>query len=547
VSKSASNLIRLGYEMESGVAVNVPLGHTVVTGMTQLAGKTTALEALIHRSGKTAIVFITKRGEGAFAGPVRKLDPYFADRADWRFVESIIESTMREKNRIMRSWIMRASRGAKVLADVERNVDRELKKNKSGFAGDMYLQLKEYLRIVVPQIQQVEHYGTPTLEYQGLNVMDLSAFTSEMQGLIIRSVLEWVYETLRDVITVIPEAWEFVPQKRSSPVMLAAETLIRKGAALRNFLWLDSQDLAGVNKDIVRQAQVWILGVQREVNEVRRTLSHIPDNVIKPKPAQIMALGRGEFFVCFGRDVRRVYVQPAFMDDDTALNVALGHMSAEEGYDSIVRDSSGERIAQSARPETVSPQSESEEEEPTVTEKEAHELREENAGLREQVERLKDQIAMLDAGIRRSTPTRVGTGTPIDLSNLPTDERTYQMVKERLLKEAPGILKLLVEKPSIELTVERKVIEADLSNAYGRCAMLLSEGFFDGRGENGSKVQKELTRRGLGDIAIARLYESLDKLVTDGFLVKEKQPDRTNLYIAVEEMKDNVRVKRKAA
>ena len=60
------NEIKLGYEIGTGKVVNVRLGHLIVTGITQLSGKTTTLEALIKRSEQKAIVFKTKIGERSF-------------------------------------------------------------------------------------------------------------------------------------------------------------------------------------------------------------------------------------------------------------------------------------------------------------------------------------------------------------------------------------------------------------------------------------------------------------------------------------------------
>lgn len=56
--------VLLGYEVGSGNPVSIPFKHTVITGQSQMAGKTTATEALISRSGMKALEFITKRGEG---------------------------------------------------------------------------------------------------------------------------------------------------------------------------------------------------------------------------------------------------------------------------------------------------------------------------------------------------------------------------------------------------------------------------------------------------------------------------------------------------
>jgi hypothetical protein len=230
--------IHLGYSIPGGEGVAIPLRHTVVTGQSQEAGKTTALEALIHRSGLRAITFITKRGEGAFAEGAR-VEPYFRERADWQFVSAVLEAQMRERMKFERAWIMKASKGARTLADVQRNV-RELAKTAKGLNADMYLQLDAYLDIVVPEISA--HVFAPRVDLRaGINVMDLTAFRSEMQALIIRSVLEWVFEREENVITIIPEAWEFIPQQRNSPVKIAAVQLIRKGAGLKNYVWLDSQ------------------------------------------------------------------------------------------------------------------------------------------------------------------------------------------------------------------------------------------------------------------------------------------------------------------
>jgi len=49
--------IKLGYVIPSGDPVEINPSHLIVTGITQLSGKTTTLEALISRSGSKAIVF----------------------------------------------------------------------------------------------------------------------------------------------------------------------------------------------------------------------------------------------------------------------------------------------------------------------------------------------------------------------------------------------------------------------------------------------------------------------------------------------------------
>lgn len=222
--------VHLGFEVGTGKAVAIPLKHMVVTGQTQEAGKTTALEALIVRSGLRAVTFVTKRGEGAFAGG-RRLQPFFRERADWVFVSSLIDATLGEKNKLLRAWLMKVCRGTKTLAEVQRNVIAAKEKAR-GFSESIYTEIEGYLELVVPQLAQLP----PARKVEigaGLNVMDLARYSTELQALVIRSVLEHVYEHEDGVVTVIPEAWEFLPEGRGSPVKREAEALIRKGAGLK--------------------------------------------------------------------------------------------------------------------------------------------------------------------------------------------------------------------------------------------------------------------------------------------------------------------------
>jgi len=97
--------IKLGYAIGTGVVVTVKPSHIVATGITQLSGKTTTLEALITRSKSRAIVFKTKVGESGFTeGTV--IPPYFKERSDWQYVSSLLEATLKERLKCERAWII---------------------------------------------------------------------------------------------------------------------------------------------------------------------------------------------------------------------------------------------------------------------------------------------------------------------------------------------------------------------------------------------------------------------------------------------------------
>ncbi|MDD5240044.1 MAG: hypothetical protein PHH61_06315 [Candidatus Nanoarchaeia archaeon] len=321
------NEIKLGYEIGSGEPVNISLSHLIATGITQLSGKTTTEEALIKRSGKRAIVFKTKVGETGFGEGVI-IPPYFKEKSDWQYVSSLLEATLKERLKFERSWIIEVCKGADSLLQVKANIDKKLsgEERLNSLSRSVYTTLQAYFEMILPQLQYANFSRTLELT-DGINIMDLERFSEEIQSLVIRSVLDTVLNQFKDTIVVIPEAWKFLPQERGSPCKLAAESFIRQGATNGNYLWIDSQDMAGVDKTPLKQISTWILGLQRERNEVEHTLDEIAlPNKQKPKPEEIMTLKKGHFIVATPEMTKRVYVQPAWLDDATALGIAKGEI-----------------------------------------------------------------------------------------------------------------------------------------------------------------------------------------------------------------------------
>jgi hypothetical protein len=535
-------LIPLGFEISTGAKVSIPLRHTAITGQTQESGKTTTLEAMIARSGLRAVAFVTKRGEASFASG-RSIQPYFTEAVEgqplWQFVEAILEATLREKMKFQRAWIMKVCRAydsrdgkwkaPNTLEEVAANVELALPKAR-GLNESVYQELSEYLRIVIPQIQTLPK--TETLDLTpGINVMHLTEYTPEMQALVIRSVIEWVHIHESKTVTIIPEAWKFIPQERQSPVRLACERLIREGAAIENYVWLDSQDLAGVNKVILRNVAVWILGVQREHNEAERTLDHIPASIRKPKLEAIMTLGKGQFFVCHGDQLKKTYVWPVWLSQDAACLVAM--------------------TGQAPPPRPAHLQSEDDM------------WKEECLGLRDKIKD-KDQIIIaLERRIKDLTTVQrnltsgdsetstdpkpsLPTSMPASSNELKNPERTAGQLTDRgtweefyrwflrRAKNDPTVLAILATQPEIQVSVRPCTIEFADSSLRGRVALLIADGFFN-EGATGYQVWQELGRRGVGS-AKPNVYTACADLCSMGFLTKEKNGDATN-YKRVEGLK----------
>jgi hypothetical protein len=521
---SGDRTMVLGYEVGSGDVVEIPVLNLAVVGQTQRSGKTTALEALVRRSGVRALTFVTKRGEKSFSDG-RRVDPYFHDRADWQFVTSILDATLQEKNKFLRPWIMKICRTTKTLADVQRAVRKALEKA-TGLNEGVYTQLDAYLDLIVPEIERTRLAESLELG-AGLNVMDVSGFATPMQMLFIQSAIDWINLHEQDTIVVIPEAWEFVPEGMGSPVKAAATTLVRKGSGIGNHVWLDSQDMAGVAKVLLRGCPVWLIGVQREANEIKRNLANIPASIKKPTPAAVATLERGQFYACWGTHSIKTYVQPAWMDADEAREIARGGVQL-----------------------TMPPVKQSTPKETIVDEKEARELRQENANLKRRIDELErfinqpkvgDSIEITKgaekimereiAGPRKEPPGRETAPIAAPASLNGDSEAIYQFVKQRLSAEAPALLRVLTVKPELEVQVSRRVISSDGSSTQGRLARIVAAGFLN-ETRRFSECLRELERTGLR-VNNKSLSQAFKELTNAGFLTKEGEEG----YRAVPDMK----------
>lgn len=508
-------MIHLGMEIGSGRHIEIPARHMAVVGQTQESGKTTTLEALVARSKAQAIAFVTKRGEGSFREG-RRIQPYFRDRADWMFVTSILDATLQEKNKFLRPWIMKICRTTKTLADVQAKV-RDALVTAKGINEGVYTQLDAYLELIVPEITRASLAKSLDLR-PGLNVMDVSGFPPPMQMLFVQSAIDWVNEHEKNTIVLVPEAWEFIPEGKGSPVKASAINLVRKGAGIGNYIWVDSQDMAGVDKVVLRGCAVWLIGVQREANEIKRNLANIPAGIKRPKPADIARLEKGQFYACWGQHCVLTYVQPAWLSYEAAAQVARGDRTAPAA----------------PRPQPVK--------EITVTKDEADQLRAENAELRSKLEGLQRQIAAMAPapGKTETASSALPVYPPAD--KVPPNgslapgvgiDEIYNVIRSRLVREAPQILTVLATKPEIRVEVERQTITVDGTTSKGRIAKLIAEGFYDD-GATNSGTRSELKRTG-SDCNNATIGNILAEYQRQGFLTLEG--DR---YKAVPDMKVNV-------
>ncbi len=295
-----------------------------------MSGKTTTIAALVSRLPEdfAALVFQTKRGEITFPG-AHAAQPYYRPTVDWRYVLSLLEAALGQKIGIEKSWIIRSCKGAETLQQVYANIQGELAGGKvGGFVESMYTNLEAYFGEILPELEKTPFAEELVLQ-PGVNMMDLEHLSEALQSLVISSCLEDVHHSRTNTVVVIPEAWAFLPQARGNPVKWAAQHVIRQGAANGVYLWLDSQDVTGVDKAILKSVGNWFLGRQREVNEVKRVLAQLPvPSSDRPKADEVMTLGVGHFYVAADDFCKKVYVQPSWLDDNGAFSVATGVTSS---------------------------------------------------------------------------------------------------------------------------------------------------------------------------------------------------------------------------
>jgi hypothetical protein len=333
----------------------------VIVGQTQRAGKTTALEACASRSEKKCIAFLTKRGEGSFR-LAHEIPPYYEDHPDWRTVRALCEALTEEKydkfqRQCLRS-VCRAGQSGRpatksfvewekpaTLEEILRNCNLALSKA-GGQRELIFGELKDDLETATEELAKLKTKSADPQLVEGLNVIDLERYEFHIQSLIVRSVIRWVHRYSQKTIVAMPEAWRFAPAQRRSPVRDAAEEFIRQGAALENFLWIDSQNISGISAVLLSQIRVWLFGVQRLRSEIEKTLDAIPDFLYpRPKAGDIAGLGRGEFIVCFDQEMYRTYVWPAWMKYAAhAEAIARGEEPVDSARE-IVREFDAERIS----------------------------------------------------------------------------------------------------------------------------------------------------------------------------------------------------------
>jgi len=453
--------ILLGFEVGSGKPVHIRLHHLAIFGMTQLSGKTTTLEALISRSNLQAIAFITKRGEAGFT-KYNPIKPFYKPRADWQYVEGLVNVALGEKVKYepgMRWAIIKVAKESRDLKEVKAKALELKEKAKRQFVKQTLEKLIAYLDIIIPELEKYEFSEKLELA-PGINVMDLHEMPAEIQQLVIASTIEYVFKNLSNIVVIIPEAWEMLPQFKMTPVKWVAQQLIRKGAAVGNYLWLDSQDIGGIDKTPLRQVDNWLIGRMKEAHEVERMLKQLHGAKVKAEDIQTLPLGH--FYAAIGNEVKKVYVLPADVPPEIGVKVAKGQLTPEYVRDRFLKPKvlEGEELVYKELYEKVKRERDSMVKELDELQKKIEEimrLKDENAALKNEIRELKRQNEAAEL-IRKAL--NILLPTPQIQAQKPTQVRI------------PKEVKVQVEQPTLNVEVTRKIIPLSDKDLAGKIALL---------------------------------------------------------------------------
>lgn len=320
-------MIRIGFEKGSEKPVDVPLMHTVFCSITR-AGKSETVKGLISRSEDTRFLIFDVKRPRDYAGMGVEIPIYVQEKTDPLMLKRLLESQSHLALKFEFPELIKVCKHEDTYQGILEGVNQGLRAKKHPIVENKLLVLQHLLNKLVKELEKTPIRDKLELK-EPINVINLSQVSVELQQLAVYSSLKWVLERERNLVVVLDEAHRFVPQHGSNASKEVVTTFIKEGAAKGLWTWLIDQTITGVDKQVLKQCWIWILGKQRELNEAKRTLNQIPFKT-PLTDKDIMRLAVGHFIVCTDQFAKITYVQPSWLPEDVAVKVARGQIPVEQ-------------------------------------------------------------------------------------------------------------------------------------------------------------------------------------------------------------------------
>lgn len=324
---NARNQIVLGFEKDSGKSVAIGITHSVFAAITR-AGKSETVRAAVQRSENVRFLILDVKRPRDYADLGVQVPIYIEEKTEPLMLKRLLESQSHLALKFEFPELLKVCKKATTYPEILEQVNKGLEAKTHPIVKDKLLVLQHLLTRLVTELEQTPISEKLVLKNR-VNVMDLADVSKEMQQLAVHSTLKELLKKHRDVVVIADEFHRFAPQYGSNASKETVTDYIKEGGAKNLWLWVIDQTITGVDKQILKQCWVWVLGKQRELNEAKRTLDQIPFRTSLTDKA-IMRLKVGHFVVCTEDFAKITYIWLPDVPREMAERVSLGQLPVRE-------------------------------------------------------------------------------------------------------------------------------------------------------------------------------------------------------------------------
>lgn len=540
-----SSKIVLGFESGSGEPVSIGITHTVFAGITRV-GKSETVKTAILRSTDIRFLILDVKKPRDYDGLGVEIPIYIEEKTDPLMLKRLLESQSHLALKFEFPELLKVCKKEKTYKMVLDAVTEGLEAKVHPIVKDKLLVLQHLLSRLVKELEAIPIVDTLELKNR-INVMDLSDVSKEIQQLAIHSTLKSLLQTERDVVVIADEFHRFAPQYGSNASKETITEYIKEGGAKNLWLWVIDQTITGIEKQVLKQCWIWVLGKQRELNEAKRTLDQIPfKSGLTDK--KIMRLKRGHFIVCTEDSAKLTYVWLEDVPKDIAQNVALGKISVQSVINMLEKGRGKYVEEKKALPKASSQQI------PLLVESVSKEKYED---LQSEVNGLKQELAQKEEDYTKFRKEYEEREAIYFQDNQRLILRCYQrkeqiktlknevsllnkfkeLIREIIPQEKtqwpqqagdmPSEVMVNIEQPKIAVTLTRKPLVVSDQDLHGKIAVLYVEGLFKDDWFSVANVVRGFTSHGWK--RDPRISKALDDFTRWGYFVK-KMAGRKPIY-----------------
>lgn len=547
--------LHIGFERGSGEPVDIEMGptspHIAIFGQTGL-GKTVLVRRIMAEIPKDyrILAFDTREGVEEFRGVGRHVPVYIQESTDALVLKGLLETKMQSSLKREYATLVRVSQDAEDWDEIIHRLTEKVNDKKThAIVKDMCVLLRDLLQRLKAEMQDTEMSDDVALD-PGLNVMSLNDRSKQFKQLAVRAVLPLVYHKYRKLVVFLDEGQEFIPQKYSSAAKEAVDDYIRTARGKDDYMVIAAQSITSTDKDPLKQCHGWILFGQATRGEAEETLEYIPHvDKLELTKREIQTMPMGFAIVSTKSWAKRTYVQPAWIDEGRAVEVATGHLDPKDIIKfekKAVREmDEDERKHLKGEIQKWMDKAEGLDTNVKSLEKKLEEREFDVKTLQEAMEKLRQPTTTVRHMDRAEGRVEVVETLPLkvdpiyETGGIPLEAIAAKVAD--MLSQGGKQYKVGVSVGVPEMTLHERVVEVTATDEepMGRAAKLIAEGFFDDR-KSVDESRKEFISRGWGKWSGGSGWNNMNRILLKyaemGFL---RQVDKG--YVVIPEAKKRIK------